>query len=303
MRRCRGHLFVTLGAEKGHLVLGVIRAQQQTHAIVVRVAVHARATLVHRLHEAGVLDRALAALLWRLRRRGAAVVDDVVVPGRAARSLMVRPLLQRELAAGAVAADRFAGRGVHDPEVHIAAGLAQVFGSGAGVEGERGAVHNVRDVAVAIARGALLAGLRGHLELERQRETIDKADVHPVHAVLPEARLELGVHRRGAAGGGVAVLAWASALADAAPVAVLVAPHLGPVARAREVLVHRHVVGCSRCDPDVLRVGADAGRSLMRNPDRLATAAVCDPKPRRLLLGHTAGGQGSDEQEGQGHPN
>mmetsp|Transcript_119877 Transcript_119877/g.339799 ORF Transcript_119877/g.339799 Transcript_119877/m.339799 type:complete len:320 (+) Transcript_119877:217-1176(+) len=211
-------------------------APHQPHAVVVGVAVHPRALPVHGLHELGVLDRARAALLRVLGRRGAAVGGGL---GRVRLPPHAVPLVVDELRAGAVAPHDLVGLGVDGLEVrHHVGGVEVLLGRAVG-EGQPGAIdHRAALVAVAV-----------ELQLEGECEAVHQADVHVVasfHAAsggvtgrtfTAEGRLELGVNGRGALGvvpvGPHAGLARAAAPTQAAAVAHVVAAHLRPVARGR----------------------------------------------------------------------
>mmetsp|Transcript_97837 Transcript_97837/g.237960 ORF Transcript_97837/g.237960 Transcript_97837/m.237960 type:complete len:254 (-) Transcript_97837:91-852(-) len=215
----------------------------------------------------------------RLWWRRAAVRRDPWVRRWRTIGICVAPLAECELAAWAVAAHGLLSVRVQHLQVHVRADVPQVLRSGALVEGELGAVDRVRSDGLISEAGRAVAL---HLELERQGEAIDQADVDPV-LVRAERGLKLGVHRGSATGSLVAHLLRPATLADLASVALLVAPQLGPVPRASEPVKCDEIVGLQWLQPHVLRVGTHARGRHVGDPERLIPAAVGDAEPRRWL--------------------
>mmetsp|Transcript_41350 Transcript_41350/g.123583 ORF Transcript_41350/g.123583 Transcript_41350/m.123583 type:complete len:394 (+) Transcript_41350:657-1838(+) len=275
-RRGREGARDVLRAEERHVVGGVGGAEDEPHSVVVGVAVHARALIMHGLHKVRLAHGPLAALPWRFWRRWTAVVLDLGV-GRRVAGRRVAPVAEGELGAGAVAAHHAAARRVLDLQAQRGcAGIADALAARAGGEREPRAVHHGAHTAAALSRGTPL----GHLELEGQSPAINQADVHPVRgAVRAEARLELRVDGRRAADLEVAGLARASALAQQAAVALAAAAHLGPVAGAREARGRLEGEGLTRRQAHILTVGPYATGGHVRDPDRLCATSVRHPQP------------------------
>jgi len=95
-------IVVVLGPVPGwamidHLVLRVVWADEQAHAVIVRVAVHTGAFVVHGFDELGVLDGSGTTCLGRLRWRGATIFPGLWV-SRAELGSLVAPIRISELA-------------------------------------------------------------------------------------------------------------------------------------------------------------------------------------------------------------
>mmetsp|Transcript_87211 Transcript_87211/g.241869 ORF Transcript_87211/g.241869 Transcript_87211/m.241869 type:complete len:275 (+) Transcript_87211:418-1242(+) len=147
------------GAVEGHLVAGVRRAPQQAHAVVVRITVHAWAHLVHAPHKLRVSHWAFATLLWRLRWRRAAIRCILLIFSRQPVGVHVSPLIEEELAAGAVATHRLpTAQGVDDSQVHRArasCGQAEILCHGAAVKCQLGAIDDLGGLPVRPAGGGV----------------------------------------------------------------------------------------------------------------------------------------------------
>mmetsp|Transcript_71178 Transcript_71178/g.159305 ORF Transcript_71178/g.159305 Transcript_71178/m.159305 type:complete len:261 (-) Transcript_71178:646-1428(-) len=85
-----------LRAVEGHVVRGVRRTEDEAHSVVVGVAIHPRAILMDSLNEVRAANRALPALLRRLRRRRTTIVLGLRVGGSVLRGL-VAPIAEGEL--------------------------------------------------------------------------------------------------------------------------------------------------------------------------------------------------------------
>mmetsp|Transcript_97182 Transcript_97182/g.256563 ORF Transcript_97182/g.256563 Transcript_97182/m.256563 type:complete len:328 (-) Transcript_97182:39-1022(-) len=285
-RRRRRRLPVPVGAVEDHLVLRILRACDEPHAVVVRVAVHSWAILVHGLHEAGLLDRASAAGVGGFGRRGAAVLHRLVVRRGDAVRERVAPIVGGQLRTGTVATHNLALVRVNHLQVRLL--RVEELARGALVQRQGRAVYTGHHAPVAVSCVALPAALQGHLELERQGPPVDQADVDPVDALVsPECALKLGVDRRGAVR---AILPRAPALADEATVALIVAPHLGPVAGGGKPVVGVEVAVLPGPQLRILWVGAVLCSRHVGHPQRFLAASICDAQPLRRRRRRRRGG-------------
>mmetsp|Transcript_37715 Transcript_37715/g.94650 ORF Transcript_37715/g.94650 Transcript_37715/m.94650 type:complete len:327 (-) Transcript_37715:110-1090(-) len=260
---------------KGHLVHCIFRAQKQAHAVIIGVAVHPGAIIVHSTNKLSVLDRTSSASLRRLRWSRTAIVLDKIVCWSKCCSI-VAPIVEGELAAWGIASNNSASPWMTDPKINgCIAGIANILGMRATIKGQIRAINFLHHLAVPISGAALLR----HLELEWQCPAIHETDVDPIYAVCTKACLKLCIHWWCASKRAVTYLPRATALTNLTHVPKLVAPHLGPIPRSSETVRSGEGVRFPTVKPKVLWVRPHTCLRHVGNPEWFLVASIGDAEP------------------------